>query len=73
MKHYSLLVHVQFDTSQTKLDIYYKTLGSQVVVLVAGQIKTQDLKKLSSITKIFKFGWKHPQRPVFPPETTLQQ
>ena len=46
MKHYSLLVHVQFDTSKMKLDIYYKTLGSQVVVLVAGQIKTQDLKKL---------------------------
>ena len=45
-------VQVQFDRSKTKLNIQYNQFGIRVVLQVAEQVKTQDLRKLGNIRNI---------------------
>ena len=41
---YNFLLHIQFATSKTKLDIYYNKLGVKVAERVAERLKAWDLK-----------------------------
>ena len=69
LEFYNVLVQIRLATSKTTRGIQYSKLGIRVVIQVAEQLKTQNLRKEENIRKISNLGGA--QRPVSLPQIKL--